>query len=574
MLIKFLNFVRRIFFQTIRSPKKIILVISVLILLTAIVAVYDRQKDPLAFYNKHHALIQFVQKLSNILYFPYWFSASHLERYDLVIDQQDWDFLDSNLPSTYEGQTLTSQYRQEVRAKFVAGDKEYAVKVRYRGEMDNHWRDPQKSWLIDFGKEKFYGAKEIHLIIPIDRAYLIEEFNYYRARKVGLVVPETKFVNFFVNGERQGVYWQIDGWVKDMLVKQNISEKTNLYGGIDSIIEILKNKVSYFDDIRYWRKYAEANKSYSDLISLLEIVNNPLDSYFQENIGKILDLNNFYQWQINQFLVSSIHETDANLRLYFDSTIGKFKFIPWDIELGETPPPFTEIKYNRLVTRILENPIFLHERNKLLWVYVGNPQNLADDLEYYDELDNLTKNDFYKDNKKVESDPAYRQKIKEMRKTIIADFNHVKNNVENAAAQVTVKMSKPKEMTMELASTGFSAVNLNKIKIKADNCDQKIKIFHDVNKNEIYDSADKFLSFFSCQDNIYQAKLDFLVYAIKDSSDPNYLKLGRNAEKLILVAEQSFDQKILADKQIAFEISNAVTGGTIKDVPIKFIYDF
>jgi hypothetical protein len=52
------------------------------------------------------------------------------------------------------------------------------------------------------------------------------------------------------------------------------------------------------------------------------------------------------------------------------------------------------------------------------------------------------------------------------------------------------------------------------------------------------------------------------------------LKLGRNAEKLILVAEQSFDQKILADKQIAFEISNAVTGGTIKDVPIKFIYDF
>lgn len=577
----FLNFVRRVFFRTIKSPKRIILAIVVLMFLFGIGAVYSWQKDKLAFYSKHHTAMQTVQKLTNVLFFPYWFSNSQLERYDLIIDQKDWDFLNENLPPIYQGRSLSSEYRQEVKAKFMAAGKEYDVKVRYRGEMDNHWRDPQKSWLVDFGKEKFNGDKEIHLIIPVDRDYLLEEFSYYRARKAGLLVPDTKFVNFFVNGERQGVYWQMEGWSKEMLDKQKIAGETNLYSAIDREDGMLPpTDFSYFDNINLWKKYASSTKKladdFSDLAAFFKVINNPDDNFFAEKIGQILDLNSFYQWQINQYLVNSVHQGDTggNQRLYFDTASDKFKFIPWDVSLGtDLPPPLWEVKYSRLVTRVLANPVFLHERNKLLWAYVGQPENLADDLKHYDDLDALTKNDFYKDNKKVESDLAYRSKIKKMRNTIIEDFNYVKNNLKNAVAQVTVRTKEPNKLIVDLTSTGFSAINLDKIKITAEDCQSQIKIFHDVNKNGIYDATDKFLTSFSCADNIYEAQPNFLIYAIKDLTDPNYLKPGVKTESLIFMTEEPFNFKIMNDKNIKFTIVNAVTDELANDVLTKFIYE-
>jgi hypothetical protein len=427
---------KKIFFKVLKSPRWTVLVVLVFSFVILVVYGWSIGRDE--FYRRHHQAVQWIKKSSDLLYFPYLFTHSQLERYDLVIADSDLNFLNNNLPAAYQGNLLTSQYRQKVKAKFTAASKDYAVKVRYRGDTDGHWRDDQKSWLIDFGKNYFERQKEMHLIIPVDRYYLLEELNFYRARKMGLVAPLTKFVNFFVNGKRQGVYWQVEGFSRDMLEKQKISSLANFYNGenFSDLSQSLTAGHSYFDDIFYWTKYADNtldnHDNYTDLDLLLGIINHPSNEYFNQHIGDIVDLDNFYHWQVNQVLVASQHDVDSNLRFYFDPVIGKFKFTVWDVSLGDSGELDGLLKSsNMLTTRILANPEFLKARNQVLLAYVSDLKNLEDDLRHYDELDRLTKNDFYQDYLKVESNLTYREKVKAVRQALIDHFEYVKKYAES-----------------------------------------------------------------------------------------------------------------------------------------------
>lgn len=424
-------------YKILRSPRLIVLTIFIFIIIIAGASViYYWQIGGLKFYRRHHSLVQFIKKQSNTLYLPYLLSSSKLEHYDLIISKDDLEFLNQNLPPTYQGNSLERKYRKKIEGKLVVNDKEYQVKIRYHGDDDGHWRDSKKSWAITFSDKYFEGNKEIHLIIPVGRDYLLEELTFYRARKMGLLTTPTKFVNFFVNGQRQGVYWQFESWNKQMLEKRNVSADTNLYSGINIYELDDPSNYNYFEDVDFWRKCSyntmQHPNDYTDLEFLLAIVNNPDDEYFNKNIGQIIDLENFYKWEINQYLVYSTHQDRNDLKFYFDSTQGKFKFIPWDISTGNIQSISSVENYytSELIIRILKNPEFLSRRNELLRDYVNNPANLADDLKFYDELDKLTKNDFYKDFKKVESHLAYRKKINDFRNKIIESFNHVKSDLE------------------------------------------------------------------------------------------------------------------------------------------------
>jgi len=415
---------------TFRSPKLFFLtILYFLIFIIILGAIYYWNIGSLEFYKKHNQEIQFVKKLSNIFYLPHFFSSSKLENYNLIINKDDLIFLNNNLPETYAGKLLTKKYRKKIKAKFVANEKEYNVKVRYHGDMDNHWRDSKKSWVIAFTDEYFNGIKELHLVIPVDRNYLLEELNFYRARKAGLLTTPTKFVNFSVNNSNQGVYWQFESWNTEMLEKRNLSANTKLYGGINDYQLKAEDDYNYFKNSSYWRIYAPKNFSndFTELNILLNILNNPNDKYFKENIGKIVDLENFYQWQINQILVGSVHQIGANMRFYFDPAVGKFKFIPWDVSIGKIYS--AEKSSNQLIKRILGIPEFSAKQNELLKKYINNPDNLTDDLKFYNNLDKLTKNDFYKDFKKVENHFEYRKNIKNIKQKIINRFNFLKNNL-------------------------------------------------------------------------------------------------------------------------------------------------
>src|SRR3989344_1524058 len=101
---------------------------------------YFRNLSRIEIYARHHSEIQFIKKLSDVLFLPHLFTPERLPRYDLIIDLQDLQFLNSNLPTGYVGALLADQYRQSVPATFITGDQKFTVDVRYRGDTDIHWR--------------------------------------------------------------------------------------------------------------------------------------------------------------------------------------------------------------------------------------------------------------------------------------------------------------------------------------------------------------------------------------------------------------------------------------------------
>ncbi|OGY51289.1 MAG: hypothetical protein A3J59_02355 [Candidatus Buchananbacteria bacterium RIFCSPHIGHO2_02_FULL_56_16] len=525
---------------------------------------YFRHLTRLEIYARHHGEIQFIKKLSNVLFVPQLFTPEKLPRYDLIVKRQDLEFLNSNLPAGYVGALLSDQNRQSVPATFLSGSEVRKVEVRYRGDTDIHWRDPQKSWRVNFPvEEPFDGSSAINLIIPVDRGYLLESLNFYRAKKLGLLVPEIKFVNLFVNGARHGVYWQVEQWGPEFLARNGIATSTNLYGSAEfADLEGLPS--GGFSTASAWRKYAskaDGIDDYSDLQRLLDVINLPSDEALNEQIGTVIDFDNFYAWQINQYLTMSDHQSGINLRLYPDPTTGKFRFLPWDIMMGDPLPPYVEANYNQLITRILSNRAFLHERNLRLWQYVGDEATLADDLAYYDQLDGQTRGDFYKDSLKVESNLAYRRKIRTLRQQIVDRVKALRDNLNYANATFSnFQKIDDTHASFDLTTSGFSAIKLVGITIDTE-CDSRWTIARQPNGDDV-------VNLIPCSDETRlhnTDKLSFLVYSDK-MVDGDFLRLASSTERFILTTNRTLSQQFLNDKQIKFTVINAVTGETVEPI--------
>ena len=398
------------------------------------------------------------------------------------------------------------------------------------------------------------------MIIPVDRDYLLEELNFYRAKKLGLPTPATRFVNLFVNGTRHGVYWELEHWGVPFLEHNGVSTSTNLYGSAE-FADITAVGTSGFNSVDAWRKYAsppDRVEDYSDLQQLLDVINLASDQEFYDRIGSALDMENFYAWQISQYLTTSDHQSGINLRLLFDPAVGKFKFIPWDIIIAPAPPLYFEANYNPLISRMLSNPVFLHERNQRLWRYISDPGTLADDLAHYDELAAQTRGDFYKDSLKVESNLAYRKKVADVRQQVIDRIELLKNNLHHATATVWLEAQPARRSVIAtLRTDGFSAVSLKAVSITTGDCGNSWRMTEDKNHNRVIDATKRTVNL-SCSQGVYSANLDFTVYSTK-VIEPDFLKPGENTQTFIFSTAGSVSQQLIEDRQIHFDIKNAVT---------------
>ncbi|MDP3735416.1 MAG: CotH kinase family protein [bacterium] len=291
----------------------------------------------------------------------------------------------------------------------------YDVRVTYRGDGGQHFRFPQKSWRIVFPDESlFMGKKAITLIYPEEREFLVEATNFHRAKKLGLAAPETGFVYLFVNRHEAGLYYEFEHWSEELLERNRLKTDGNLYGEQGLGSEDLYRSTSH------WQQYvanAPGAEHKEDLALLIAILNHPSDEYFNRNIDDILDLETFYRWNVHALLSGSEHQ-DAihNARLYFDPTLGKFKYIPWDVNIGDLEAPIESRgidpkDYNPLVLRILAHQPFLEKRNRLLREYLADSETVADDFRYYDELYQTLRPAFYRDTLKNYSNRFFREEV-------------------------------------------------------------------------------------------------------------------------------------------------------------------
>jgi spore coat protein CotH len=447
-------------------------------------------------------VIRSIRGLTNVVYLPYYFKKSNLPVYQLEIRPEDLAFLNQNLPPAYsDGIHLTEEYRQYVPAKFIAGGKEYSVEARYRGDTSAHWSAEKKSWLIKFKKgDLFKGMRRIHLILPFDRGYIIEHFNNYRAKKLGLITPQSDFAVLYVNGKNNGVYFEIEGWDRELVAKNQQPDETNVYGLADN--DWVFNQASNrFGQLGFWEK--EIKNPNSDIDSfaefelMLDLLNNALDEEFFAKIPDLLDMEKFYKWQIHSLLVNSKHQMVHDLRFYFNNATGKFELIPWDVEQEFLVPQIDE-NYNPLIERIFRDPEFVHQRNKILWEYVKDDQNLEDDLEFYDQTYQKVRTAYYQDPIKVKSNLQFDLEVQERRQRYIDNYHYIQKAFRDTLVFVNVRIKETDNVlaVLELETANFGAVSFQDLDLELAELfsQNSFRLYYDSNNNRVFDSGDGLIS--------------------------------------------------------------------------------
>ncbi|MBI4114521.1 MAG: CotH kinase family protein [Candidatus Niyogibacteria bacterium] len=391
--------------------------------------------------------------LIDLLYLPKMFGGVDIPDYRLEIDPDDYRFLNSNLPDPFSDEVLkgevwlTEQYKQTVPAKFVYHDRVYDVDVRYRGENPNHWTEAKRSWQIGFKKKNpFDGLRTIKLIIPTDRDYFVSYLNSYRGQKFSLAVPEKKYVTLHVNGKDMGVYYQIEDWSDAFLEKQQLPTEANLYITEDDAF-FGRRDLSAFIDPKLWNKQTEDSffsfSNFAEIDMLIQLLNTSDAAFFEKHIGDIVDLENFYLWNMVSLLAGSKHQSSTgNMRLYFNTSKGKFEIIPWDVGLSSdinflpiAPNPWEcvvqyPICWNRLVEKILGVPAFAFRQKQILWEYVSQEKNLEDDLAFYDKIYYDMRPHFYADFVKIDSNFEFDRRVQGARALYIEVFHQLRSMFE------------------------------------------------------------------------------------------------------------------------------------------------
>ena len=313
------------------------------------------------------SLIIYLAKGRDIVYLPV---------YELNLNPDNYVFLSRNLPGPAQTRILTAEYKKSVPAKFNYQGQEYNVDVRYYGTDFAHWARTKKSWQIIFDDiAPFNSQTVINLIIPEEQDMYLKALSHYRAKKMGLVVPESQFVVLKVNGQTQGVYWQVEDFTPAFLERNHLPVG-NLYRVVDGEWQkAVRDEISKDDN-------------YAELALLLDLLNNTSDEEFFNKIPFILDIDNLLKWQVHSLLMGNFPAGGQNnLSLYWHPALGKFSIL-------------SPVSNNPLVKRVLTNPEWLKQRNRILADYVSNQSNLEADLAYFDQLVKQTQTAIFQDYRK------------------------------------------------------------------------------------------------------------------------------------------------------------------------------
>src|SRR3989339_418763 len=421
-----------------------------------------------------------ITKIFDLPYLPYLFVSDKIPVYQLKVNSQDIKKMNDALPRPEKigdfykilGR-LESQNKVKVGAKFIFNGHEYDVKASYRGDTSDHWAWDKKSWRIDFDITDLYlGKRSINLIIADDRHYILEQFNNYRATKLGLFVPESKLVKLVINGHNYGLYWEVEQWSQEMFERAELRSDTDLYGENDVFFE---SKQNIFSSVLYWKKYLsnpnERLDSYGNLEQLIMILNQTDDKYFYDNIDQILDLDNFYAWAVQQELIGSVHQNwDHNIRLYWNIEIGKFQLIPWDVGMAvDLNIVAIDLHYNHLISRLMKNDEFRLERDRRLWEYVKNDNNLQDDLHYYDNQLRLIMPTLTKDFKKRDYTLKAMGEIKSIRDFIEKKYLSIRSTLAEIQIKSFVECYDDLSAIVEFTTSDHSPIIIDWSKVGGQN---------------------------------------------------------------------------------------------------------
>ena len=349
----------------------------------------------------------------DLIFPPPLFYRSSLPRYDLTIAPKETVKLEEKVQLAINSATglLTDEYNIWAPASLNYNGNTYQVKVKYRGDRVTHWNSHKKSLSIKFDNSSIPGQNNrLTLIIPEERNYLGAAFSKHVANKLGLMVQSDDFVTASINGEDLGLYYTTEQLDADFLQSRS-RPLGNLYSDQYGNVPWSK-QIQLFKNIKDWKKmvsYPSAPDDTADLERLINWVQHPISP------PTMINEDSFLNWQVHSLLLGNFTQDNThNLKLYSNPQTQQFEFIPDDISFSSDVSSFFpyctmfDTSYNQLVSALLIDPKRLQQRNQILKLYLTNPQNIQEDINYLQtQIDQLSAEFFIGEKKSTQLQVRY-----------------------------------------------------------------------------------------------------------------------------------------------------------------------
>ena len=235
------------------------------------------------------------------------------------------------------------------RATFIYDEKDtiYNVGIRIKGNTSRNAN--RKSFRIDinaFEKQTFQGLKNLnihgnHNDPSMSREYL----SAFAMNQAEVPCLRVNFVKFYINNQYLGVRANSEFIDKTFLLGRFNNDKGNLYKctwpadlvwlGSDQnkYKEIINNPI--LNERAYELKTNETKDDYSDLVNLINVINNSPKDSFPARLERIFDVQMYLRTLAMEVLNGhwdNYYANKNNYYLYNNPSTGKFIYLPYDMD--------------------------------------------------------------------------------------------------------------------------------------------------------------------------------------------------------------------------------------------------
>jgi len=266
------------------------------------------------------------------------FEPSVLLDLDLEMDPADYEWLLAN-PDLEE-------YRPGVL--IVCGQRFEGVGLRFKKSThpaadlpEGYPKNPMVIHLSEFAPgQKLRGLRHVNLEYGGDQMLVAERMNWESLGGFGLEVSRVGSAQLRVNGAIVGVFTNVER-VDSAFVDQHFGDGDgNLYkhsycgtfewrGGDPN---------AYLDDPRcYEKKTNEVEADYSDLLHVIDVLNNTAGADLETALPEVLDVDAWIPLMASLQALGYGDTPNANANNFFtydSATTGRFQIIPWDLDGG------------------------------------------------------------------------------------------------------------------------------------------------------------------------------------------------------------------------------------------------
>ncbi len=220
------------------------------------------------------------------------------------------------------------------------------VEVDLKGNSTYGHPGNKKSFKIDFNDnvsgQKFHGMTKLHFNNCYNDPTLMREKVFFdHCRDEGVLVPRVLFANVYMNGTFWGFYDMVEAVDKNFLDRWVDENNGNMFKAGDnfgmggaSAADLLyygNDQASYA--ARYELKTNETENDWSDLIALLDALNNGTNDEVQAELPQLFVWNDLLKSLALDNLFGNLDayiNSARNYYIYHDSTTFQWNWIHWD----------------------------------------------------------------------------------------------------------------------------------------------------------------------------------------------------------------------------------------------------